>query len=74
MSSPESATHVLRIGGMTCGGCVGGVQCALAAVDGVATADVTLDPPRATVTGTAAPAALIAAVEAVHKSAELSPP
>lgn len=74
MSNPEPATHVLRVGGMTCGGCVGGVQRALAAVDGVTSANVTLDPPLATVTGTAAAATLIAAVEAVHKSAELALP
>lgn len=64
---------MLRVGGMTCGGCVGRVRDALAAVDGVVSAEVTLEPPAATVVGAAPTAALIAAVEAVHKSAELLP-
>ena len=48
---------------MTCASCVARVERALAAVPGVATATVNLATERATVTGTADPAALVAAIE-----------
>ena len=41
--------QVLVLGGMTCGHCVMAVKKALSAVDGVKSAEVTLDPPRAIV-------------------------
>ena len=53
----------LAIEGMTCASCVGRVERALAAVPGVAEAQVNLATERANVTGTADIAALIAAVE-----------
>ena len=56
-------TVEIAIEGMTCASCVGRVERALLAVPGVATAGVNLATERATVTGSADPAALIAAVE-----------
>jgi copper chaperone len=41
---------VIAVGGMSCGHCVMAVKKALSAVDGVGSAEVTLDPPRAVVT------------------------
>ena len=55
----------LSITGMACGGCVASVQSVLAALPGVALAEVTLEPPRARVVydpAAVAPAALIQAV------------
>lgn len=57
----------LKIGGMTCSGCVNSVTRALTAVPGVTRADVDLAAARATVTYDAAktsPAALRAVIEA----------
>tara|TARA_B110001452_G_scaffold49321_1_gene37666 strand:+ start:141 stop:656 length:516 start_codon:yes stop_codon:yes gene_type:complete len=62
---------ILKVSGMTCNGCRGGVEKALKKVSGVTSASVILDTKLATVRGTASPAALIAAVEAKGKSAEL---
>ena len=56
-------TMDIGIEGMTCASCVARVERALAAVPGVATATVNLATERATVTGTADPAALVAAIE-----------
>ncbi len=59
-------TTTLKIGGMTCMGCVGSVTRVLQAAAGVAEASVTLDPPQARVQFDAAltnPAKLKAAVE-----------
>ena len=53
----------LEIDGMTCASCVLRVEKALAAVPGVTTASVNLATERATVTGNAAPEALVQAVE-----------
>ena len=53
----------LAIEGMTCASCVARVEKALVAVPGVTSAAVNLATERATVAGTADPAALIAAVE-----------
>lgn len=40
-------TETLKVGGMTCGGCVGAVTSALKAVDGVADVVVSLKPGEA---------------------------
>ena len=48
-STDDDAAHVLRIGGMTCGHCVGAVTSALEGVAGVARADVDLERGLATV-------------------------
>ena len=40
-------TETLKVGGMTCGGCVGAVTSALRAVDGVADVVVSLKPGEA---------------------------
>jgi heavy metal translocating P-type ATPase len=61
----------IAIEGMTCASCVGRVERALLAVPGVATAGVNLATERATVTGSADPAALIAAVEDAGYDARL---
>ena len=58
---PEQ-TSDLTIEGMTCASCVGRAERALLAVDGVTGASVNLATERARVTGTAAPADLIAAL------------
>ena len=68
--SERGGITLLRVGGMTCGGCSGRVERALNKVEGVASATVDLEAAQATVVGTAAAAALVAAVEAVGKSAE----
>ncbi len=49
----EAVQLTLKISGMTCGGCVGGVQQALAAVPGVANVVVDLDSGTAVVAGAA---------------------
>ena len=59
-----ATTATLAIEGMTCAACVGRVERALNAVPGVQAAAVNLATQRATVTGTADLATLIAAVEA----------
>jgi copper chaperone CopZ len=53
----------LQITGMKCGGCVSAVKDALSKVKGVSAVDVSLDEKRATVTGEAEKATLVAAVE-----------
>lgn len=60
---------ILRIEGMSCGGCSSRVQDALAAVPGVTSATVDLETALATVIGTADQADLVKAVEAVGKRA-----
>lgn len=42
-------TTTLKVNGMTCGGCVASVKRVLEGLDGVAGADVTLQPGQATV-------------------------
>jgi len=62
------ATAHLKIGGMTCGGCVRSVTKRLAALDGVKSADVNLEAAKATVEydeTRATPAAMIAAVKQI---------
>jgi copper ion binding protein len=56
---------ILAVQGMMCGHCTGKVEASLSAVPGVRTVVVNLGAKRATVTGDATPADLIAAVEAV---------
>lgn len=53
----------LIVSGMTCASCVSRVEKALQAVPGVASASVNLATERATVTGTADPAALLKAID-----------
>ncbi len=55
-------TTTIRVEGMTCMHCVGAVTRALENVPGVTKAEVSLEQKRATVTGDAEPAALVAAV------------
>jgi len=62
-STDDDAAHVLRIGGMTCGHCVGAVTSALEGVAGVARADVDLERGLATVA--AAPGASLALADLV---------
>ena len=62
----------LEVDGMMCGHCVSTVHAALVGVPGVASADVDLDGGRATVRGTAAAAALIAACDAAGHPARLA--
>ena len=62
---------LLRVEGMSCGGCVGGIEKALKEVPGVENATVDLDKKLATIVGTAADAALIAAVESTGKKASV---
>jgi copper chaperone len=62
------ATAQLKIGGMTCGGCVRSVTRKLAMVEGVRSADVNLEEGKATVEydeARATPAAMIAAVQQI---------
>jgi Au+-exporting ATPase len=61
----------IAIEGMTCASCVGRVERALAAVPGVTSAAVNLATERATVVGSAAPAALLTAVEDAGYEARL---
>lgn len=67
MSDPRSKevadTVVLKISGMTCGGCASAVTRALSAVPGVSKAQVDLASECATVTGAARAEDLIHAVE-----------
>ena len=70
LSSTGEGVH-LKISGMTCHMCVGRIQKALEAVDGVASATVVLEPGSAVVIGTASVAALIEAVEDTGKEASL---
>ena len=57
---------------MTCGGCASTVTRVLSRVPGVSCAQVDLERGRATVTGSAPPAALIQAVEAAGFGAALA--
>ncbi|WP_223641167.1 heavy metal translocating P-type ATPase [Rhodobacter sp. TJ_12] len=62
----------LEVEGMSCASCVGRVERALAAVPGVTAANVNLATERAQITGTAAPEALIAAVDQLGYPARLA--
>ena len=61
----------LKVEGMTCNGCRGGVEGALKGVEGVESCTVDLDSGLAHVTGKAEVSALIKAVEGKGKTAEL---
>ena len=60
----------LNVSGMHCPKCVARVKEALEAVDGVVSAQVSLEEEKAVVVGTASPEALIAAVTAIDFGAE----
>lgn len=68
--SVSAATTDLLIDGMTCASCVGNVERALKAVPGVTEATVNLATQRASVRGTADPAALFAAVDGAGYAAK----
>ncbi|WP_287799000.1 heavy-metal-associated domain-containing protein [Acidiphilium sp.] len=70
MQNAKSITH-LSISGMTCSGCVNSVSRALSRVAGVSDVAVDLDAGRASVTGSADPQALLAAVEKAGYEASL---
>jgi copper chaperone CopZ len=72
-SAPARAPIVLEVTGMTCSGCASTVTRVLTRVPGVSSAQVDLAGGRATVTGSAPPAALIQAVEAAGFGAALAP-
>jgi Cu+-exporting ATPase len=61
--------QTLAVGGMTCAGCVRGVESALLAVPGVISVNVNLATEKAVVTGTASAQDLIAAVGTKGKTA-----
>jgi len=67
----RQSSVALAVEGMSCAGCVGGVERALRAVPGVVSAQVNLATERAVVTGVAQEAALIAAVASKGKSAHV---
>ncbi|MEQ4691939.1 copper-exporting P-type ATPase CopA [Providencia manganoxydans] len=69
--SPSDDSVQLLLDGMTCASCVNKVQKALSSVPGVENARVNLAERSALVTGTAQPAALIAAVEKAGYGAEI---
>ncbi|MAB09276.1 MAG: copper-translocating P-type ATPase [Rhodobacteraceae bacterium] len=62
-TAPAAASLEVAIEGMTCASCVGRVEKALKAVPGVTNAVVNLATEKATIQGTAAAAAVIAAIE-----------
>ncbi|MDN4055609.1 heavy metal translocating P-type ATPase [Massilia sp. YIM B02763] len=66
-----AATHTVGIDGMTCASCVARVEKALKAVPGVVDASVNLATEKASVQGSAAPAAILAAVERAGYDARL---
>ena len=65
-------TVQVEIDGMTCASCVGRVERALRAVPGVDTAEVNLATQRATVRGSAAPQALVAAIDKAGYGARMT--
>lgn len=60
----------LKVTGMTCMHCVGAVKKALEQVPGVDSAEVSLDPGQAVVTGSAESATLVAAIKEEGYEAE----
>ena len=67
----KGASHLLRVDGMTCDGCVTKVERTLAAVDGVETVRVNLAAGLARVTGTVGASELVAAVQATGRVASI---
>ena len=58
-------TVIIKVNGMTCGGCVNSVRKAVAAVEGVSSVDVSLENARATVVYDAARAKPLAIKSAI---------
>ena len=50
LQNKKMMTHTYQISGMTCGHCVKTVKKALESINGIQSAEVTLEPPRATIT------------------------
>jgi Cu+-exporting ATPase len=69
--SRSPAVTTLRIDGMTCASCVARVEKALAKVPGVTGASVNLATEKARIDGAAAPAALVAALQAAGYAARV---
>ena len=72
-SGAPAAGVTLSITGMTCSGCASTVKRVVSRVPGVTRAEVDLASGRASVSGTARPEDLIAAVQAAGYGAQLSP-
>lgn len=73
MSATQASSGVdLKVGGMTCQGCVNSVTRALSRVPGVAQVAVSLEAGSAHVEGTASPDALVAAVTKAGYEAALA--
>ncbi|MCP8896211.1 heavy metal translocating P-type ATPase [Shinella daejeonensis] len=70
-SAPKATSLEVAIEGMTCASCVGRVEKALKALPGVANAIVNLATEKATVQGTADPAAVIGAIASAGYTAEV---
>ncbi|MFP4607892.1 MAG: heavy-metal-associated domain-containing protein [Thiohalospira sp.] len=66
------AGTTLKVTGMTCGHCVNAVKEALEEVEGVESAEVSLEEGKAEVTGTADPSALLKAVAEEGYQAEVA--
>ncbi len=69
--SPNSAPTTLAVEGMTCASCVGRVEAALRKVENVNQVSVNLATEKATVHGSADPARLAAAIEAIGYDARV---
>ena len=61
-------TTLIKIGGMSCGGCVKGITGVLVALPGVVRADVSLEPAQAVVEFDPAQVAHVALVEAINEA------
>ena len=61
-------TTLIKIGGMSCGGCVKSITGVLVALPGVVRADVSLEPPQAVVEFYPARVARVALVEAINEA------
>ena len=64
-SSQSPADRVIELEGLHCGGCVSKLQRTLENLDGIDAATVSLDPQRATVSGSASEAAILSAIASV---------
>lgn len=73
VSRPAAASTTLSITGMTCPGCASTARRVLSRVPGVTGAEVDLASGRATVSGSARPEELVAAIEAAGYGARLLP-
>ncbi|WP_305073966.1 heavy-metal-associated domain-containing protein [Propionivibrio sp.] len=61
-------TTLIKIGGMSCGGCVKSITGVLVALPGVVRADVSLEPAQAVVEFDPARVARVALVEAINEA------